>query len=184
MLSLGALLVTFAAAPAGMDRADTATAELAAMFVSVCLDGQGTLDAGRIREVDADAVSAFWSIERRQRNARYYKVSKPMRGALVISDYAPANADGFKRTCELITRGYNIKTAWRLVSEALGGKPAKPVRETDIYTIDHPAAGYKVEVRSWAMSIGEYDDDIVRKARSRPDGPKKPVVSAEDSIFQ
>lgn len=178
------LTLLLASADPGVARPSSSTAELSGMFVAICLDGEARVDRSRIREADAEAVSAFWTTERRQRNARYYKISKPIRGALVISDYAPANEDGFKRTCELITRGYDIKTAWRIVSEALGGKPATPVRETDIYTIDHPSAGYRVEVRSWAMTVGEYDDAAVRKARWRPGGPRKPTVSAEDSIFE
>lgn len=178
------LTLLLTSADADIVRRNPVTAEFTTMFISACLDGQARLDPDRIREVDARDVSAFWETERRQKNARYYRISKPAAAALIVTDYAPANAEGFKRTCELVTRGHDIRTAWHLISKAMAGKPARHVHDADIYTIDHPAAGYRIAVRSWFLSVGEYKAEIVREARSRPGGPKKMVVMAEDSIFE
>ncbi len=65
-----------------------------------------------------------------------------------------------------------------------GGKPSPYRKVTNIYTIDHPAGGFLVEVNNWSMWSAIYSDATVAKARSGPKGPKPMTVTAEDSILR
>lgn len=179
MLTLAALLL------AGSANADppgtSASAELAEIWISACLDGRLRLSPDRIREVGPGGVEAYWQPERRQRNARYYKILKPARAGLIITDYDPPTHQGFKSTCELVSRGNDLKALWPRVASALGGKSVRHIPDMNIYTVDNPADGYRIEVRSWFLSVGHYTDKKVSEARARS---KKPTAQAEDSIFE
>jgi hypothetical protein len=174
------LLLLLAPATAEPPKA-SASAELAEIWISACLDGQLRLSPDRIREVGAGGVEAYWQPERRQRNAHYYKILKPTGAGLIITDSDPPTHQGFKSTCELVSRGKDLKALWPRVASALGGKSVQHIRDMDIYTVDNPAEGYRIEVRSWFLSIGHYTDKKVWEARARS---KKPTAQAEDSIFE
>ncbi len=157
------------------------SAELAEIWISACLDGRLRLSPDRIREVGVDGMEAYWQPERRQKNARYYKIVKPAKAGLIITDYEPPTYQGFKSTCELVSRGHDLKALWPRVAAALGGKSVRHIRDMNIYTVDNPAEGYRIEVRSWFLSVGHYTDKKVQEARARS---KKPTAQAEDSIFE
>lgn len=168
------------ASPAAPDKRPAVEA-LASIWISACLDGRLQLSANGVREVSAGELETYWEPERRQRNARYFKIIEPAEAGLVITDYDPPTREGFKSECDLISRTHDLKPSWRTISNAVAGTPVKRIPGMDVYTIDNRAGGYRIEVHSWLLSIGHYSDKIVKDARARA---KKPKVGAEDSPFE
>jgi hypothetical protein len=156
----------------------SAVEELTSIWISACLDGQLRLVPGRIREVSADEIEIS---ERRQKNTRYFEILKPAKAGLFITDYDPPSHQGFKSWCELASTGRDLKSSWRSVMMAVAAMPGKPVPGIDIYTIDNPAAGYRIEVHYWMIAIGHYSDRIVARARAKA---RKATVSGEESPFE
>jgi hypothetical protein len=165
-------------------RENPVTTELTSVFISACLDGELQLVPGRVEEVDAKDVAVFATPSRNAKNARYYRLGKPAKAALIVSDQDPPTDRGFARTCSVTTRGHDVETAWHLVSQAMDGKPARHIPDTVFYTIDHPAAGYSIHVGSSLLRIGHYTAEEVQKARLRPGGAKKMTVTAVASLYE
>ncbi|MEA3052420.1 MAG: hypothetical protein QOG72_1323 [Sphingomonadales bacterium] len=162
MLSSALLTALLAAAPASapesLVRNAPVTAQLAAMFVSACLDGKLQMRPDQGREISRRELSSFDRDDAQgSKSARYFKIFKPAKAILVMADYDPPRYDGQTYLCMIETSILDLKAAARLISLALADlRPAQTLSET-AYEAFVPQEGARIYVSRTQMALSRLD---------------------------
>jgi hypothetical protein len=163
-----------AAAPQSVVRNAPVTAQLAAMFVSACLDGKLRMRPDQGREISRRELSSFDRDDAQgSKSARYFKIFKPAKAILVMADYDPPRYDGQTHLCMIETSILDLKAAARLISIALADfHPAQTLGERT-YEAFVPQEGVQVYVSRTQMALTRLDRPAAdrraaRVAKARP----------------